>query len=140
MTDEHIYATFARHPETLIWPEDETGKKIFKLEKLAPANGFENFNAHDALADVEATKFMLALIRERNEAFFNEIMAMDNKPHVKSLLQSYKPMQVTLRFGSAPPNSTMVVFVEFRKITEILLDFSILNKKIPRALLTLIRL
>ena len=98
-----IYATFARHPETLIWPEDETGKKIFKLEKLAPANGFENFNAHDALADVEATKFMLALIRERNEAFFNEIMAMDNKPHVKSLLHSYKPMQVTLRFGSAPP-------------------------------------
>ena len=98
-----VYAVYARHPKTLIWPEDGSGKKIFKLEELAPANGLENFNAHDALADVEATLFILALIRKRNETFFNEIMTMCNKPHVRSLLHLYKPMQVTLRFGSAPP-------------------------------------
>ena len=98
-----VYAVYSRHPETLIWPEDEAGKKIFKLEKLAPANGLEHFNAHDALADVEATVFILALIRKRNETFFDEIMSMRNKPHVRSLLHLYQPMQVTLRFGSPPP-------------------------------------
>ena len=98
-----VYAVYAQHPETLIWPEDETGKKIFKLEKLAPANGLKNFNAHDALADVEATVFILALIRERNETFFNEIMSMSDKPYVRSLLHLYQPMQVTLRFGAPPP-------------------------------------
>ncbi len=98
-----VYAVYAQHPETLIWPEDHTGKKIFKLEKLAPANGFENFNAHDALADVEATVFILALIRKRNETFFNEIMSMSDKSYVRNLLHLYQPMQVTLRFGAPPP-------------------------------------
>ena len=98
-----VYAVYAQHPETLIWPEDKSGKKIFKLEELAPANGLENFNAHDALADVEATVFILALIRKRNETFFDEIMSMCNKPHVRSLLHLYKPMQVTLRFGAPAP-------------------------------------
>ena len=51
---------------------------------MAPANGFDHSDAHDALADVEATIFILSLIRERHESFCEEIMEMRDKNHVKN--------------------------------------------------------
>jgi exodeoxyribonuclease-1 len=52
-------------PGVLKIPTDESGRPTFKLDKLAPANGFAHVNAHDALADVEATVFISRLIRQR---------------------------------------------------------------------------
>lgn len=49
-----VYAAYARHPDLLVWPTDDTGRRSFKLDRLAPANGFNAHNAHDALGDVEA--------------------------------------------------------------------------------------
>lgn len=45
-------------PGALTIPLNEKGRPVFKLDQLAPANGFSHENAHDALADVEATIFM----------------------------------------------------------------------------------
>jgi len=47
-----VYAAYTRHPDLLVWPTDDARRRSFKLDRLAPANGF---NAHDALGDVEAT-------------------------------------------------------------------------------------
>lgn len=49
----------------LVIPNGENGRKSFKLDRLAPANGFNHANAHDALADVEATIHVCRLIMER---------------------------------------------------------------------------
>lgn len=46
-------------------PFADSGKVTFKLDRLAPANGFNHQNAHDALADVEATIHMCRLAREK---------------------------------------------------------------------------
>lgn len=45
-------------PGVLTVPLNEQGRPVFKLDQLAPANGFSHEHAHDALADVEATIYM----------------------------------------------------------------------------------
>lgn len=43
-------------------PKGSNGKTNFKLDQIAPANGFLNHNAHDAMGDVEATIHMCKLV------------------------------------------------------------------------------
>ncbi len=52
-------------PNTLSIPLDDRGRPVFKLDRLAPANGFDHSAAHDAMGDVEATIHMCRLIAER---------------------------------------------------------------------------
>jgi len=52
-------------PDALNIPVDDRGKPVFKLDRLAPTNGFDHSAAHDAMADVEATIHMCRLIAER---------------------------------------------------------------------------
>ena len=52
-------------PNALTIPLDDKGKQVFKLDRLAPANGFDHTAAHDAMGDVEATIHMAQLIAER---------------------------------------------------------------------------
>ena len=53
------------YPDALIYPLNEKGRTSKKLEDIAPANGFENHNAHDALGDVEATIFVAELLKAK---------------------------------------------------------------------------
>lgn len=52
-------------PNALTIPLDDRGKPVFKLDQLAPANGFDHSAAHDAMGDVEATIYMCRMIVER---------------------------------------------------------------------------
>ena len=53
------------YPSALEYPLNDKGKTSKKLEHVAPANGFEEHNAHDALGDVEATIYVARLIKSR---------------------------------------------------------------------------
>lgn len=53
------------YPGALEYPINDRGKTSKKLEHVAPANGFEEHNAHDALGDVEATIHVARLIKSR---------------------------------------------------------------------------
>ena len=71
-------ALSALKPDTLHVPLNDKGKPTFKLDRLAPANGFAHDNAHDALADVEATIHICRLIRDRAPSEWrNAILAFD---------------------------------------------------------------
>ncbi len=48
-----VYAVSALAPEALEWPQNDRGQTSLKLDQLAPANGFEQHDAHDALGDVD---------------------------------------------------------------------------------------
>jgi len=63
-----IYAVWDRAQGALEWPLDDEGRASFKLDRLAPKNGFTAHNAHDALGDVEATIHVATLIRDRAPA------------------------------------------------------------------------
>jgi len=55
-----------------------TSIKPHGLDTLAPANGFAHENAHDALADVEATIYMARLIRDRKSV--PRVLTSDKRP------------------------------------------------------------
>ncbi len=70
-------AAVAAHPGILEIPaHPETGNPIYKLEVIAPLNGFEGHDAHDALGDVRATIHIAKLIRDRAPEIWN--LMLDN--------------------------------------------------------------
>ncbi len=105
-----IYAVRDREPDAFEWPLDDLGRESFKLDRLAPANGFANHDAHDALGDVEATIHIASLIRKRAPAVWDQCLLNRDKHEVDRLLQSGHPVCLIERFGAAPPRSYFGVF------------------------------
>ncbi len=100
-----VYAVRDRQPDALEWPIDDLGRESFKLDRLAPANGFVNHDAHDALGDVEATIHIASLIRKRAPAVWDQCLLNRDKHQVDRLLKSGHPLRLIERFGAAPPRS-----------------------------------
>ncbi len=95
-------AVYAFAPDALIWPINEKGKPVFKLDQLAPANGFAHENAHDALADVEATIFIAKLIKQRAPEIWQALLRFRGKADASrhALASPYLPVTKP-GFGSA---------------------------------------
>ena len=100
-----VFAVFAENPDILEWPINEKGKINFKLDQLAPANGFKSHNAHDALGDVEATIFILNIIKTEAPELYEQFIETRNKSYNLQLLSSFKPVEVTFRFGGHLPKT-----------------------------------
>jgi exodeoxyribonuclease-1 len=66
-------------PGHLKIPARDDGAPTFKLDRLAPANGFLHPNAHDAMADVEATIFLAKLMREKTLWVWEHLLRMGKK-------------------------------------------------------------
>jgi exodeoxyribonuclease-1 len=74
------------HPDALAVPVNEKGKPTFKLDRLAPANGLAHLNAHDALADVEATIHMCRLVRDRCPEVWRRMREFSRKEAVSDFV------------------------------------------------------
>lgn len=105
-----LYAVWYRQPDLLKWPVDETGRVRFKLDLLAPLNGFVAHNAHDALGDVEATIHLARLIAQRAPELWAEILSNRDKSAVQTRLAGFQPMALVERFGGGPPSATFGCF------------------------------
>lgn len=70
-----LRAIYARNPELIDIPTLDTGKRTFRLEHVAPLNGFEGHDAHDALGDVRATIHVMRLIRDCDPDLFQQMLA-----------------------------------------------------------------
>lgn len=66
-------------PGHLAIPVRDDGVPTFKLDRLAPANGFLHPNAHDAMADVEATIFLAKLMKEKTPWVWEHLLRMGKK-------------------------------------------------------------
>ena len=100
-----VFAVYAEKPDILEWPTNEKGKINFKLDQLAPANGFKSHNAHDALGDVEATIFILNIIKTKAPELYEQLIESRNKSYNLRLLSSFKPVEITFRFGGNLPKT-----------------------------------
>ncbi len=98
-----LYAAFSLSHDALAWPVDDAGKPLFKLDMLAPENGFLDHDAHDALGDVEATRHLLQLVRDRAPDLFKDILANRDKTNVDRLLSSGEPLELVTRLPGEPP-------------------------------------
>ena len=105
-----LYAVWHREPDLFDWPVDETGRVRFKLELIAPLNGFAGHNAHDALGDVEATIYIARQIAQRAPALWAELLANRDKVHVQAQIEAFQPMALIERFGGGSPRATLGCF------------------------------
>jgi exodeoxyribonuclease-1 len=88
--------------EALEWPEKDNGRLSFKLDQLAPLNGFNHVNAHDALGDVEATIFVAKLLAERAPELWTTVMARASKSATASVLSFGVPVLLLEHFAGSP--------------------------------------
>lgn len=109
-----VYAVWLKAPDILNWPTGDNGKIVFKLDQLAPANGFTNHDAHDALGDVEATIHIAQLIRDRAPEVWNEALGSRDKQYVANNLESGMPFALVERFGG-PPRELIGCFCGFQE-------------------------
>ncbi|MGI3211849.1 exonuclease domain-containing protein [Roseovarius tibetensis] len=105
-----LYAVWYRQPDLFDWPVDADGRVRFKLDRIAPLNGFAAHNAHDALGDVEATIHIARQIARRAPALWTELLANRDKTHVRASLEIFQPMALVERFGGGLPRATVGCF------------------------------
>jgi exodeoxyribonuclease-1 len=81
-----MHAASFLYPGAIEIPFGDNGKPTFRLDRLAPANGFDHPNAHDALADVEAMIFLCRSVRERCPALWAALPRTAHKPAMTSFV------------------------------------------------------
>lgn len=109
-----VRACYALRPENIIWPQDENGLPIFKLEALTKANQLIHEQAHDALSDVYATIEIAKLIKNKQPRFFDYFYNLRQKNNVKNLIETTRlaPLvHVSSMFGSYRSNLSLVVIL-----------------------------
>jgi exodeoxyribonuclease-1 len=130
-----VFAVHAEAPEVLNWPINDKGKVSFKLDQLAPLNGFHAHNAHDALGDVEATIFIVDLIKRQRPELYQTLLDARDKEHNLRLLRSFTPVDVTLRFGGNAPKTYTGCFCGLPENNKNMVGFFDLNQADPMGLI-----
>jgi exodeoxyribonuclease-1 len=69
-----VQAASLYEPDALTPADDGSGRTSFKLEFVAPANGFNHVAAHDAMGDVEATVHLARLLAGRAPDVWSSFM------------------------------------------------------------------
>lgn len=105
-----LYAVWCRQPDLFEWPVEPDGRVRFKLDRIAPLNGFVAHNAHDALGDVEATIHIACQIAQRAPGLWAELLANRDKGNVQASLANFQPMALVERFGGGLPRATVGCF------------------------------
>ena len=94
----------------LIFPTDESGQKVFKLDSIAPANGFKHDQAHDAMGDVEATIFLCRQLIEKAPEIWSSFMRFSTKAAVVDYITE-EPMFCMSDFYFGKPYSCIVTTI-----------------------------
>lgn len=103
-----VQATAVLARNAIVVPINHKGKPTLKLDALAPVNGFAHENAHDALADVEATIHMARLVRDRAPTIWAALMPMADKGDVTARVLSGKPL-VLAEYHMGRPTARPVI-------------------------------
>lgn len=89
-------------PGVLAVPTAANGRLTFKLDQLAPANGFDHGNAHDALADVEATLHICRLIRDRAPDQWSNALRFAQKTSALEFMEDAPAFAITECYFGRP--------------------------------------
>ena len=93
-----LQAAAFMEPGVLTVPTSEQDRPTFRLERLAPANGFVHDAAHDAMGDTEATLYLCRLVRERADWLWSNSVRFARKAAVLDYAQ---PGEVIASVGFA---------------------------------------
>jgi exodeoxyribonuclease-1 len=90
-----VRMTRALRPEGIEWPFAPDGKPTVRLEFMTKVNKLLHDNAHDALADVQATIALAQLIRSKQPKLFDYLLTMRDKKAVSKLVLGGQPFVYT---------------------------------------------
>ena len=89
-------------PGILSVPVDAKGRPTFKLDRLAPANGFNHVAAHDAMGDVEAMIHICCILSERAGDHWSNFVRFAQKAAVLAFAEEDEVFSLTdIFFGKA---------------------------------------
>ena len=94
-------------PHALKYPVNKKGAKVFRLDQLAPLNGFAHDNAHDAMGDVKATVFICRMMKEAAPDVWSSFMRFSTKAAVLDYVSEETAFCFT-DFYFGRPSSTIV--------------------------------
>jgi exodeoxyribonuclease-1 len=83
-----IQAASVFAPDAILLPATETVEKSFRLDHVAPTNGFDHENAHDAMADVEATIHLCRLLLDRAPGLWTSAIRLSRKPAILDFVET----------------------------------------------------
>lgn len=90
-----IKAVAQFEPGCLTIPVNDNGRPVFKLDRLAPANGFDHSNAHDAMADVEAVIHLCRLAAADASSEWSSFIRFSQKAATEAFLLEEEPLLLT---------------------------------------------
>ncbi|MBL7234200.1 exonuclease domain-containing protein [Komagataeibacter oboediens] len=76
----------------LIVPHRDDGMPTYRLDVLAPFNGFNAHHAHDAMGDVEATLFLARKLKTGFSELWEKLSGRASKSVISSLLDAGEPL------------------------------------------------
>ncbi|GGD86991.1 exodeoxyribonuclease I [Tsuneonella deserti] len=89
-------------PGCLKLPTGDKGNLIFKLDQVAPLNGFNHANAHDALADVQATIHLAQCVRAHAPALWERFLRFSTKASAQKFLEDEGAVVLTEFYFNRP--------------------------------------
>ena len=92
------HAVSAYAPTSLVVPIDDRGLQTFRLDRLAPANGYNHMHAHEAMADVEATIYLARLLSTKAPEVWKLMDRAKRKLSVQQFLQTRPTFYMTERY------------------------------------------
>lgn len=95
-----VRAAASLRPGLIAVPQTDGGKATFKLDRLAPANGFAHLDAHDALADVEATIHICRIVRAGAPDLWDAFLRFSSKAEVQEFVRSEEAFVFFEFFGN----------------------------------------
>jgi exodeoxyribonuclease I len=97
-----VQATVTYAPDCLAIPTNDKGNPVFKLDQLAPMNGFTHDNAHEAMADVEATIHIAKVIKDGAPEIWQNVMKSCRKSTAIETVMTTDVLAMTETYFNKP--------------------------------------
>jgi exodeoxyribonuclease I len=81
-------------PDALMWPTRADGSNSFKLDQIAPKNGFSSQSLHDAMTDVEATVYIAQALVKHAPTLWAKLVSRAPKKETASVLSFGRPVLI----------------------------------------------
>jgi exodeoxyribonuclease I len=86
-------------PGAITIPPGDDGRPVFRLDRVAPANGFARREPHNAMADVEATIHLCRLLCERTPDIWSAFMRFSQKAAVAAFVSAEQVFCLSGHYG-----------------------------------------
>lgn len=108
-------------PDAINIPINDNGRQSFKLDLIAPANGFNHDNAHEAMSDVEATIFICKAVNKAVPQIWSSFRDHADKMKVSDFINRKLPFAlIKTHFGKISVSPVATIGVDNRNSNEVL--------------------